>query len=170
MRTCWMLRQSALNVSGNRSVIPPGMFAGAVQRDARRDTRSLHFVGDAAGAGRCSRSGVTMFLPDARSWRISPSSASIGEYTTASASIAQISSRLRRRHAGRADARDLAGVATDLLFAVHPTPDELELGVRNDALDRFLADESGRPLDHFVRHGSKLPIRGTARLEARRAG
>ena len=67
-------------------------------------------------------------------------------------------------HAERADARDLAGVATDLGVAVHPTPDELELGVRNDALDRLLADESGRPLDHSIGHAQKLPRRSSARL------
>ena len=36
---------------------------------------------------------------------------------------------VRRRHADRADAADLADVAADLVVAVHPAADELELGM-----------------------------------------
>ena len=63
---------------------------------------------------------------------------------------------VRRDHAERADPRDLARVEADLGVAVHPAPDELEIGVAEDALDRFLADEAGCPLDHAIGHGQKL--------------
>ena len=60
---------------------------------------------------------------------------------------------VRRVHADRADAAELADVAADLVVAVHPRADELELGMREHALDRLGTDETGRPLDHAVGHG-----------------
>ena len=44
-------------------------------------------------------------------------------------------------------AKDLSHVDAVLVGAVHPASDQLELRVIQHALDRGLADASGRPLD-----------------------
>ncbi len=71
-----------------------------------------------------------------------------GEYTTASASSAQISSRLFVAFTPIGPMlADLADVHPDLVGAVHPTPDELELRVREHAFDRFFAEQSRLPTE-----------------------
>ena len=58
------------------------------------------------------------------------------------------------RDAERAEAAQLADVAADLVGAVHPGADQLELRMRDDALHCGAADVAGRPLDDAVAHHS----------------
>ena len=63
---------------------------------------------------------------------------------------------VRRLDADRSDVADLADVAAHLVVAVHPTADELQLGMGEDALDRLLAEESGCPLNDAICHAMIL--------------
>ena len=84
--------------------------------------------------------------------------ASTGAYTTQSASDrADLVEVAGRRDTEGLEPAELPDVSTDLVGAVHPCTDQLELGVRDHPLDRFLADEAGRPLDHAVRHDLPFP-------------
>ena len=66
---------------------------------------------------------------------------------------------VRRDHAHRLDAGELAGVAPDLVGRGHVAADELELRVARERLDRDLPDRAGRPLDHAIglRHDTHWP-------------
>ena len=45
-----------------------------------------------------------------------------------------------------------AGILSDLVRVVHPTADQRQLRVRNDALDRCAPDATRRPLNYAVGH------------------
>ena len=53
-------------------------------------------------------------------------------------------------HADRRQAAQLPRVLTRLSLRVHVEPDQLELGVLDDGLQRAQADVAGRPLDHPI--------------------
>ena len=57
---------------------------------------------------------------------------------------------VRRGHADRVAPDQLADVLARLRVGVHPAPDELEVGMVEDALDRRSTDAAGRPLDHPI--------------------
>src|SRR5205823_9251775 len=61
-----------------------------------------------------------------------------------------------RPHADRSDLAELADVAPHLVGAVHPAPDELELGMGEHTFDRLFADESGGPLNDAIGHAMIL--------------
>src|SRR4029079_10967961 len=55
------------------------------------------------------------------------------------------------------DCEDPADVHAVLAVGVHPAPDELEIGVEQDAFDGGLADAAGGPLDDA--HGATVATR-----------
>ena len=57
---------------------------------------------------------------------------------------------VRGDHTVRLDARELTGVAPDLVGRGHVAPDQLELRVAGERLDRDLPDRAGGPLDHAI--------------------
>src|SRR5262249_9215160 len=66
---------------------------------------------------------------------------------------------LRGRDADGPDPAHLARVAIRLAVAVHPAPDQLELGVTQDSIDGGSSEIAGRPLHDTIRHGSRPPGR-----------
>jgi hypothetical protein len=63
-----------------------------------------------------------------------------------------------RRHADlSAEPAQVAGVPPDLVGAVHPETDELEIGVIDDAAQRELPDITGAPLDDTMGHAPPCP-------------
>ena len=131
---------------------PAGMDAGAVQRDATLGAGGLE-VGDVLGlrehpADR--RHEVLARAQDARD------DLGIGEDGRVDHAVGVDRERLvdvgRRGDADRLAPDELADVAAVLGRAVYPAPDELELGMRQHALDRGAPDATRRPLDHAVAH------------------
>ena len=54
---------------------------------------------------------------------------------------------VRRLHAGGRSVGEVAGIAPDLVVAVHPQADQVHLRVVDDPLERPGTDVAGRPLD-----------------------
>ena len=144
-------------ISGNRSVIPPGWIP-VPWTEVPPAVHAASIADSSRPAGKNQLSGVTTLAPDARIRATTDGSAMIGEYTTQSAPERQ--QRLdvvRGRHPDRVDAAQLADVDADLVGAVHPAPDQFELGVGDDARHRRPSDPAGRPLDHLDGHRRPPP-------------
>ena len=66
-----------------------------------------------------------------------------------------------RRDADGFDTAQLARIATDLVGAVRQQPDELQIGMRENAPERERAGVAGTPVDDAVRHAGGGPPAGT---------
>ena len=158
-RTCVTLRESADTMSGKRSVMPPGWMPVpcSVTPPARHAASSSATLGRSFGIEPAERRhDVLARLEDPRSPR-----SGLAEDRAVERRSRRRARAARRRRSSRARRSGRCPRArrrrARLLGAVHPAADELELGVREDALDRGASDAAGRPLDDAVLHdGSDL--------------
>ena len=151
-RTCVIDADNADSISGNRSVMPPGWMPVPCSV-ASPSAHAASIVGGRRPVGvepadRCRR----------RSCRIAGSGRRPrGRRATARRRRSRRRSRAPRRRRSsrrrRSASRPISSPTSlpVLGVGVHPAPDQLEVGMAEDAFDRGRADAAGRPLDHTNR-------------------
>jgi hypothetical protein len=143
-------------------VRPARIDAGREARDARVGARILerpaHVVGDVGRVDERddrARHDVLARRGDARHVRDRLGRAQVRGRGVTDAVRVEREQRVgvvRRDDAERIGADDLPRVTPGLVVAVHPQPDELELGVLGDEPRREATDVARAPLDHPVSH------------------
>ena len=139
--------------------MPPGLMPVPCSVDLAREARGL----DRGDAGRVGRIDPADGRDDVLARLEQPDHVARARHhrrvdDAVGVERADLVEAVRRLDADRADVADLADVPADLVGAVHPTPDELELGVGEDALDRLPCratrlptERRGRSCDDSVR-------------------